>query len=1356
MRAPTLLHEFLDTARRRWPDAPAIDVPETPDRSTRRTMTYAALWSRAGAIARRVAGVTRPDTVVAVMLPRTTPDLFAAQIGVNRAHGAFTCPDSKFPDAHLRTVLENAGVRTVIGDRASLDRIAALGLEIELAIDVADVPATDDPSLAEEPIVSAGGKSACERCLAYMISTSGTTGAPKGVMIEHRGIVNLIASDLDEFRLGPGDRVGQGSSAAYDSSIEETWLALASGATVVVLDDATMRLGPDLTPVLRRERITVFCPPPTLLRTTGCEDPQRELPDLRLLYVGGEALAQDLADRWARGKRLVNGYGPTECSVTVVRGDVRVGESVTIGTPVRGHTAHILDERLAPVPDGQAGELCIAGPGLARGYRGREQLTAEKFPTLAGIGRAYRTGDLARREPDGRLQYLGRIDAQVKIHGYRIELEAIEARLAEHPGVHEAACCVQGTVESPVLCAFIVPRRDQQRPTHDSLRAHVRSLLPVYMVPSRWSDIDALPRTIGGKVDRRRLPTIQAPVALDDAGLGSSIESPAESGGSGASEFSHIESIIRRAFASTLRTSISSIGLDVPFSDLPGGDSIGAIALTCELRRFPETARLTTRDVLALRTVRALAVRAAASGEDLDAEPVRVEDLRAAQRAQRGDPIGVARPKIITALQGAWVLLWLAVWSIAAYAVGFEVVPRLAEHTGLLGMLSLGPLLAVVSMAAYCVLSIAMLVAVKRLLIGTYAPITYRLWSGTHLRHWIVEQCARAVPWTMLSGTVALNAVLRLLGARIGSRVHIHRGVNVSQGGWDLLSVGDDATIACDAWLGLVELDNSCAVVAPVSIGRAALIDVRAGVGGGARVGDGAHLHPLAWLADGSVIPDGQAWSGVPARDIGAADLPAPEQAGSAGSLSPTQHASAMLGIEAMMRAGDALLLFAAALVGLFLLGVSEREVLAWLSAPSMSAAGLGWSRVGVVATTPFWLAWRAVLMRLMGRVREGEISRWSVGYIRVWHKTRMLEACGRWLSGTLFWPVWLRMAGMRIGAKCEVSTIIDVVPELVEIGGESFFADGIYLGGPRVAGGRVRLGRTTLGAGTFLGNHAVLPAGAYSRGMFVGVSTVAAPEAWPVDTGWFGIPALRLHRREVVEADRSVTFNPGPIRFATRVFWEVLRFGMGVPAVLSAFGWLWLLEVLAFGAGTAGMLARIMIAVPLATLIVPVAECAFVVALKWMLLGRTKARQHPLWSCWCSRWDFLYVVWQFCAGPQLTLLQGSLLLNAYLRLTGVRIGRRVALGPGFAQVVDPDMLTFEDDTTIAAHFQAHSFEDRVLKLAPVVVRRGSTIAEQAVVFYGSDIGEGSLVSPNSVVMKNERIEPGTCVAGSPLRPLRV
>ena len=151
-------------------------------------------------------------------------------------------------------------------------------------------------------------------------------------MIEHRSIASLVQSDLQEFRLSPEDRVAQSSSAAYDSSIEETWLALAAGATLVVVDDDTARLGPDLIPWLRAERITVFCPPPTLLRATGCTDPETSLPDLSLVYVGGEALPQDIADRWAPGRRLVNGYGPTECTVTAMRAAIRQVEPVTIGT----------------------------------------------------------------------------------------------------------------------------------------------------------------------------------------------------------------------------------------------------------------------------------------------------------------------------------------------------------------------------------------------------------------------------------------------------------------------------------------------------------------------------------------------------------------------------------------------------------------------------------------------------------------------------------------------------------------------------------------------------------------------------------------------------------------------------------------------------------------------------------------------------------------------------------------------------------------------------------------------------------------------------------------------------------------
>ncbi|MCX5688253.1 MAG: DUF418 domain-containing protein, partial [Planctomycetota bacterium] len=181
-------------------------------------------------------------------------------------------------------------------------------------------------------------------------------------------------------------------------------------------------------------------------------------------------------------------------------------------------------------------------------------------------------------------------------------------------------------------------------------------------------------------------------------------------------------------------------------------------------------------------------------------------------------------------------------------------------------------------------------------------------------------------------------------------------------------------------------------------------------------------------------------------------------------------------------------------------------------------------------------------------------------------------------------------------------------------------------------------------------------------------------------------------------------------------------------------------------------VLAQMLLVAPLAGAAVIGAECALVVVLKWVLLARAAAGQHALWSCWCSRWDFLYVVWQFYALRALSALEGTLFLAWYLRAMGVRVGRRVVLGPGMAQVADPDMIIIEDDATVSANYQAHSFEDRVLKLAPTVVRRGATVGEAAVIFYGSDIGEEAWVTPASVVMKNERVAPGAIACGCPVQ----
>ena len=207
-------------------------------------------------------------------------------------------------------------------------------------------------------------------------------------MIEHRSIVNLVSSDLAELRLTPEDRVSQNSSAVYDSSVEEIWMAFAAGATLVVVDDAAARLGPDLVPWLRHERITAFSPTPTLLRSTGCQRPDVELPEMALIYTGGEAIPQDLADRWSKGRRMVNGYGPTECSVVATRAEIRAGEPVAIGRPVEGLEAWVLDDALEEVAGGEWGELCVSGAGLARGYLHRP----------AGDGREVRDASAIRQD----------------------------------------------------------------------------------------------------------------------------------------------------------------------------------------------------------------------------------------------------------------------------------------------------------------------------------------------------------------------------------------------------------------------------------------------------------------------------------------------------------------------------------------------------------------------------------------------------------------------------------------------------------------------------------------------------------------------------------------------------------------------------------------------------------------------------------------------------------------------------------------------------------------------------------------------------------------------------------------------
>jgi non-ribosomal peptide synthetase-like protein len=1314
---PLLLHQFFERTARQHPDRVAIDVPPGFKRTDRKQLTYSQVEFQANALACFLREYVRTECVVAILLPRAEL-LYTSQLGVLKSGAAYTCIDPEFPDEQARAILEDSEAVVLLTDGPGLDRIRTFGFDSERSFDVANL--IDSPRDCDRAIEPPAWLTPCS--LAYLIYTSGTTGRPKGVMIEHRSIVNLVGSDVTEFRLSPDDRVSQNSSAAYDSSVEEMWLAFAAAATLVVMDEDTARLGPDLIPWLRRERITVLCPPPTLLRTTGCQDPQHELPDLAFLYLGGEALPRDIADRWAPGRLLVNGCGPTECAVTALRARIIEEDSITIGSPISGLAAWVLNDTLEEVKAGERGELCIGGIGLARGYHKRPELTAAKFPEHPRLGRIYRTGDLVHRDSEGRFFYHGRIDSQVKLRGYRVELEAIEARLAECPGVREAACRVQGNGSRQTLVAFVVPDNCHS-PSFDALKESLLKTFPSYMVPSRFATVATLPTTVGGKLNRSELPVLET----EERSRSAARVAPSN----------EIEERLERAFCEVLNVPVPISIHDDFFNDL-AGDSLSAAELISLLRSEPSTAQITVRDLYESRTIAELATRA-----DTEAIEETFEDTTTEREGH---------PLLATGIQITWLLAGVGLGSSLAYVLAFDLLPVMISKLGLVPFLLLTPFLTFAALLLYTPIAVLLSVLVKKALVGRYRPLRAPVWGSFYVRNWMVQQTTRIVPWVLLEGTEFQVMALRALGARIGRRVHIHRGVGLLQGGWDLLEIGDDVTISQDVAIRLVDFDNGDVVVDSIILGDRSTLDVRSGISGDTVLEPEAYLTALSSLPGGSRIPQGERWDGIPAEPAGRS--PARSESSLAQTtLSPVAHGILVVLAKFGLALVVALPLEMLAVAFVFGYGFDSASAVAWLERPSLNPAFLLPAILIATVPGPFALAFEALMIRALGEIREEVISRWSIAYVRVLLKTRMVQNASDWLSGTLFWPMWLRLAGMKVGNDCEISTIIDVVPELIEIGRESFLADGIYLGGPRVHRGTVTLARTILGEKTFIGNHAVIRAGQrLPDDLLIGVCTGVDEESVRAGTSWFGHPAFELPRREVMGVDRSLTHNPSFIRYANRVFWEALRSGLPVLPFLVFPLWFDLLSRADAAVSRPVFLFTIL---PIASLSIGAFFCLLVLALKWVLLGRVRPDTHPLWSCWCSRWDFLYVAWAVYASRVLAIFEGTLLLSWYLRAMGMRVGRRVVLGSGFTQVVDPDMLEFEDGATVSCQFQAHTFEDRVLKIGYVRIRNRATVGGGAVLLYGADIGARTHVAPHSVVMKRETLLADRSYAGCPTHPVR-
>ena len=594
-----VVHErFADQARRN-PDAVAVRAHDG-------TLTYRELDERADLLARRLAGLGVGPGVAVPVCVRRGAGFVLAVVAIAKAGGAYVPLDPDNPAERLAFVVGDTAASVVLTQRAIADALSGLDVTV-LCVD-GEQGAPSAPAPAPE---RAGADD-----LAYIVYTSGTSGRPKGVMIEHRSLSNLCSWFGAEYAIGPGDVFAQLVATGFDPVSMEVWGALVAGATVAVPSEETLDDPQELVQWMAATAVTVTIV--VTARVDSVFDQLARIPTkLRALMIGGDRLTRRPDPGW--GFRVTNLYGPTEATVLATAGEVApegsLGAGVapdalpTIGGPVANTTAYVLDPHGEPLPIGAAGELYLGGVQVARGYVGLPELTASQFVRdrfgADPDGRLYRTGDLVRWSADGEIEFLGRVDNQVKIRGYRVEPAEIENALTAHPAVAAAVVLVrQGKAGRPRLVGYVVPAGAAE-PAADTLRAFLRETLPAYMVPDAVVTMPEFPLTTRHKVDLAALPD---PAPADD-------ELP----------YTPPEGAVERELAAIWAAvvGVPRVGRDDNFFSL-GGDSILALQVVAKARRAG--LRLTSKDLFRHQTIAALGDVVTAAGSETpterDAEPV--------------------------------------------------------------------------------------------------------------------------------------------------------------------------------------------------------------------------------------------------------------------------------------------------------------------------------------------------------------------------------------------------------------------------------------------------------------------------------------------------------------------------------------------------------------------------------------------------------------------------------------------------------------------------------------------------------------------------------------------------------------
>ncbi|MGV0744228.1 Pls/PosA family non-ribosomal peptide synthetase [Mycolicibacterium sp. XJ870] len=1132
---------------------------------------------------------------------------------------------------------------------------------------------------------------------AWIIFTSGSTGTPKGVAVTHRSAAAFVDAEarmfLQDNPIGPGDRVLAGLSVAFDASCEEMWLAWRHGACLVPAPRSLVRSGMDLGPWLVSRDISVVSTVPTLAALW----PAEALEAVRLLIFGGEACPPELAQRLAvDGREVWNTYGPTEATVVACAAQLDGQGPVSIGLPLAGWDLAVVDKEGLPVALGEVGELVIGGVGLAR-YLDPDK-DAEKYAAMPTLGwsRAYRSGDLVRLETDG-LYFQGRADDQVKVGGRRIELGEVDSALVHLPGVSGGAAAVRKTASgTPLLVGYIA----SADPSFDlaAARAALAESLPAALVP-RLVLLDELPTRTSGKVDRNALPWPPPGDAEQDA---------PELGGT-------------TGWLAGLWRDVLGTPVDGPEADFIalGGGSLSAAQLVAAVRqRYPQ---VTVADLYDHPRLGSLAGYL----DELKPPPrVQTRVVKPTSRLTQVAQVALSLP--LATLTGVQWVVWLALLN----NVAAELNLVSWAHPVNWWLLLAGFVLFITPLGR---MGIAVLFA--RMLLSGLQPGTYQRGGAVHLRVWIAERLADASGAENLAGAPWMVYYARALGNTVGKGVDLHSAPPVT----GMLKIGHRASVEPEVDLSGHWIDGDQFHVGPVSIGNDATIGTRTTLLPGATVGKNADVAPGSAVV--GKVKNGQFWKGSPAVKSGKARHPWPDHRPRRAPLWVPVY-----GVTSILLGSLPLVALA---VGLAVIGWGIRGT---ASAADAILPALAWTPVAAVAALVSYAALTVIGVRILSlRLSEGyHPVRSRVGW-QLWATERLMDAARNYLFpiyASLLTPWWLRLLGAKVGRGTEISTAL-FTPKFTVVEDGAFLADDTMVASYELGGGWIHVAKATIGKRAFLGNSGITQPGRKVPDDGLVAVLSAAPHKAKAGSSWLGSPPVRL-RRNATAADVLRTFHPSTrlkimrsVVETCRLIPVIVTFGIGV-AVLGAvqalavrFGYLW--TALASGVVllAAGALAG-----------------AIAVIAKWLVIGRIRAVEHPLWSSFVWRNEVSDTFVETVAAPWFArAASGTPVMNLWLRGLGASIGRGVWCETYW--LPEADLVTLGTGATVnrGCVVQTHLFHDRIMRMDSVVLEEGSTLGPHCVALPAARLGAGATVGPGSLVMRGDEVPPSTRWQGNPIAP---